>query len=369
MKKTSIVIIMLWVFFALNIFANSALSQHPEGLIHYWKLEDGTGTIASDSVGTNHGTVHGATWTSGIVNGALSFDGADDYVEAFEISGSDYNNFTIAFWFKTNTDYSNIPPNENPYDYWYNIFGSGIGYVAIMPSEPYGGVGDAGAILFVVYPERNGWCACPPCGYGTICPPDGEPAYFLRVTDVINKDQWHFAVLTSQGDNAIAYLDGIAIGTLTYDDLGISANHNFTRIGVDTSKWYDTINQLYHFDGTIDEVRIYNRALSEAEIQELYEEGQDADGDGVTDDEDECPDSDLSEIVVIDGCDSGVENILVENGCSISDLIDPCADGAENHGEFVSCVSGVTNGLKASGYISGKEKGKIQRCAARSNIP
>ena len=94
----------------------------------------------------------------------------------------------------------------------------------------------------------------------------------------------------------------------------------------------------------------------------------DKDGDGVPDNEDKCPHSDLSETVIIDGCPSGVENILVDNGCSISDLIDQCADGAENHGEFVSCVSGVTNGLKASGYISGKEKGKIQSCAARANI-
>lgn len=41
---------------------------------------EGTGTIAYDSVGGNDGTIHGATWTTGQVNGALSFDGVDDYI-------------------------------------------------------------------------------------------------------------------------------------------------------------------------------------------------------------------------------------------------------------------------------------------------
>ena len=44
-----------------------------------------------------------------------------------------------------------------------------------------------------------------------------------------------------------------------------------------------------------------------------------------------------------------------------------CADGAENHGEFVSCVSHLTNGLKPR-VLSGAEKGAIQSCAARSSI-
>ena len=50
----------------------------------------------------------------------------------------------------------------------------------------------------------------------------------------------------------------------------------------------------------------------------------DSDGDGIPDDEDNCPNSDLSDTVVIDGCDSGVANTLLSDGCTIADLI---ADG------------------------------------------
>jgi hypothetical protein len=95
----------------------------------------------------------------------------------------------------------------------------------------------------------------------------------------------------------------------------------------------------------------------------------DTDGDGFPDDEDSCPESDLSGTVSIDGCDSGVSNALLGDGCTISDLIADCAAGASNHGAFVSCVAHLTNALKKDGVISGSEKGAIQRCAARSNLP
>ncbi len=92
----------------------------------------------------------------------------------------------------------------------------------------------------------------------------------------------------------------------------------------------------------------------------------DSDGDGIPDDEDACPDSDLSPTVVIQGCDSEVANTLLPNGCTIADLIDECADSAGNHGEFVSCVAQLLNGLKDDGVITGKEKGSIQSCAAQA---
>jgi hypothetical protein len=95
----------------------------------------------------------------------------------------------------------------------------------------------------------------------------------------------------------------------------------------------------------------------------------DTDGDGFFDDVDFCIDSDLSATVVIDGCDSGVANLLLDDGCTISDLIADCAAGASNHGQFVSCVSSLTNDLKKAGLISGREKGAIQKCAARSDLP
>jgi hypothetical protein len=95
----------------------------------------------------------------------------------------------------------------------------------------------------------------------------------------------------------------------------------------------------------------------------------DQDGDGILDDADACPASILATTVVIDGCDSRVANHLNGEGCSISDNIAACAEGATNHGKFVSCVSKLTNDLKKAGIISGSEKGAIQSCAAQADIP
>jgi hypothetical protein len=73
--------------------------------------------------------------------------------------------------------------------------------------------------------------------------------------------------------------------------------------------------------------------------------------------------------VVIDGVDTGVPNVVGDDGCTISDQIAAAAASAANHGEFVSAVAGLTNGLKSAGVISKGEKGAIQRVAAQANIP
>lgn len=104
-------------------------------------------------------------------------------------------------------------------------------------------------------------------------------------------------------------------------------------------------------------------------FEQMVDIGWFSDGDGVPDGLDSCIGSDQSATVVIDGCDSGVGNTVFANGCRISDLIADCAVGATNHGGFVSCVSSLTNTLKSSGVISGREKGAIQRCAAHAAIP
>ena len=72
-------------------------------------------------------------------------------------------------------------------------------------------------------------------------------------------------------------------------------------------------------------------------------------------------------------CETVVENYDFMDGCSMSDLIDQCAENAEEtifaHGRFVSCVAHLTNEWRKEGLIDFKEKAAIQRCAARSNLP
>jgi hypothetical protein len=104
-------------------------------------------------------------------------------------------------------------------------------------------------------------------------------------------------------------------------------------------------------------------------LTQLTDIGWFSDQDGVPDGRDFCLGSDPSASVVVGGCDSGVPNSQITGGCKISDLIAGCADGAHNHGQFVSCVAGVANGLKKNGTINGAQKGAIQSCASGAAIP
>jgi hypothetical protein len=73
--------------------------------------------------------------------------------------------------------------------------------------------------------------------------------------------------------------------------------------------------------------------------------------------------------VIIGECDTGVVDRQLNDDVRISDLINGCAADAKNHGQFVSCIAHLTNDLKAAGLISHKEKGAIQSCAVKANLP
>jgi len=98
-------------------------------------------------------------------------------------------------------------------------------------------------------------------------------------------------------------------------------------------------------------------------------EWADSDGDGVGDNSDAFPQSNMDATVCIGDCDSGVANQVLADGATFNDLIGEAAAEAKNHGKFVSAVSKLANQWKKDGLISGKEKGKITSCAARSDIP
>ncbi|HVE65763.1 MAG TPA: lamin tail domain-containing protein [Thermoanaerobaculia bacterium] len=95
----------------------------------------------------------------------------------------------------------------------------------------------------------------------------------------------------------------------------------------------------------------------------------DNDGDGFPDDGDTCVASSTSATVVIDGCNSGAGNDLFSNGCKISDQIAACAASAVTHEDFTGCVAHATNVLFQNGVITAKERGAIQKCAGKADIP
>ena len=106
---------------------------------------------------------------------------------------------------------------------------------------------------------------------------------------------------------------------------------------------------------------------------------EDDDNDGILDDDDDCPnfnpDTESELDIIIDGCETDVENYNLGNGCLMSALIDQCEEDAKEqaifvHGSFVSCVARLTNEWKRDEeFITRKEKAAIQKCAAQSKLP
>jgi len=91
----------------------------------------------------------------------------------------------------------------------------------------------------------------------------------------------------------------------------------------------------------------------------------DADGDGVVDDEDCNPNSDTSTTISLGGIDTGVPNHLFADGCTMSDLLADLAEGAANHGAYVSAVAHLTNQWNTDGLMTGAQKGAVQSAAAK----
>jgi len=95
----------------------------------------------------------------------------------------------------------------------------------------------------------------------------------------------------------------------------------------------------------------------------------DADLDGVADDTDCEPNSDLSATVTIQSCNTGVSNTLFADGCTVADNIAHAAASAGNHGNFVSAATQYADQLKKNHLINGNQQAAIVACAAGSTLP
>ena len=227
----------------------------PDGLISHWLFYGNT----NDSVGTYNGTVHGgATLTNGIKglpNTAYSFNGSNSYISGLPGFGRD-DNYTYSLWFKGNSFASGGGLLDLEY------FQDGSNFVAFKDS-----VGTDNTLYCWAYSYVGGSRQDIICGSAAGIVPG----------------QWYNFVFVWEGGahpTAISYLNGSPIGGgLTPSALGFtwtaSQMVNTNRIGDGCGYgWYGCGSWTDPFNGTIDDVRVYNRILSNDEIISIYNTGR-----------------------------------------------------------------------------------------------
>ncbi len=208
------------------------------GLIAYWKLDDGAGTSAVDSSGNgNTGTLtNGATFmTGGYYDGGVNFDGSNDLVSAAQATTS--NTFTISAW---------IYPTR----YGNSDTGNGIFYQGT-------GLNLLGTVLWV----GTG----PTIGTNTLGMRYEGGAIGKANNNVISLNAWQQVAVVYSAGTATFYVNGVQQGTASGMGSGAPAS-NLSYLGY----WYDYTNAARYFQGSMDDVRVYNRPLSAAEITTLY---------------------------------------------------------------------------------------------------
>jgi len=210
-----------------------------ENLMGYWSFDDGTGTVAVDGSGNgNDGTLIGnPVWTDGICGTCYEGDGTGDCVSIpnstdFQMGTDD---FSVSLWVYVD---SGIAITE-----------------AWLLSIITGGL-----YAFSIYPINGAKRIYTYLSDGT------NSASGYTGNSSLNLDQWnHIVVVWSRTDDkTYAYLNGEYDGSL--DNSAVTGNVNPTGVlylGADGNG----NNSLY---GKLDEVRIYNRALTPSEVKALY---------------------------------------------------------------------------------------------------
>jgi hypothetical protein len=189
---------------------------------------DGNATDMSSN--SNHGTINGASPTAdrhGLTSRALLFDGSNDYIQASYSSAISSSNFSYSLWAKPTQTTSN---HGSPITFRDN--GKGFNLYK-NPDNTWS------------YWIGNG-------GWVTI----GNQSITLS---------WTALAFTYDGTNLKAYQNGSLVASTTGSFLLNQTRP--LRIGAGAT---ESNNPNYYFNGTVDEVRIYNRSLSASEISSLY---------------------------------------------------------------------------------------------------
>lgn len=219
------------------------------GLVGHWKLDETSGTMATDSAGSNNGTLKnmdgGTDWVSGKLNNALDFDGSNDYVDSnYSDSYGPSDDFNVSFWFKP--DLTSAGSDEA-------LFGSRKGnsqfYIEI---DRDGSACNLNEVRLAFSDSDTTSAAdevCAPYGNGTAV--------------------YHHLSVNYDADGDIE----VFINSISRDTTAVTGLSNGT-IDVSTRNFaIGAFNQSgaikEQFNGKIDDVRIYDRTLTPDEIATL----------------------------------------------------------------------------------------------------
>jgi len=211
------------------------------GLVGLWHFDEGAGTAASDSSGYgNHGTlIDGPLWvTAGKFGDALSFDGTDDYVQIANESNFDFERddpFTLEAWVKTssNATLRIITKMQN-----------------VLPKTGWS---------FFTYDDSSG-----PLLYFVLRNNKTDKIRVHGSTDITD-GLWHYVAVTYDGSSTASgmqiYVDGVGETMQTTDDNLTASTLNDVKLQISGRE-----GSIHVFNGEIDEVRIWDRALLPEDI-------------------------------------------------------------------------------------------------------
>jgi len=235
---------------ALDPRSNSGNYTSSNDLKSYWKMEDGSGTTLTDLSGYgNDGTIDGASWINGVSSAsydntpinrgnALSFDGADDIVSGTASSSLDVsssNKLTIAAWIKP---YRKQSKQQRIFTHGNDA--AKAQYALLLSTHK---------IYFLA-------------GNGAF-----ESGGNNFSNNTINYQKWNFVTMTYDGNAVKIYINSALDLTHTVAD-------NFTQDFMGKFFIGARSDGSERFDGNIDEVGIWNNALTANEITDLYNSGK-----------------------------------------------------------------------------------------------
>jgi len=236
-----------------------------DGLVAHWSFDEPEGAVAVDHSGSGlDGSIAGVTRVTGVAAGALAFDGSDGQVRVEGTQSpvpqrlAQLEQGTIAFWVRLDgATNDGVTPESLPLLY-------------------FGGVRDDvpadGVQIYV--------------GHDEVAHPARRQVYFTAIRDgfptlcfdtgvSLQVGTWyHYVVVVAPGDHR-AYLDGQPMPIRYNAETGPEDHAFFADVPTEAASLFSIgygrfgNGSFWHFNGVIDDVRIFDRALDEAEVRAL----------------------------------------------------------------------------------------------------